>query len=171
MLLGLPGVHLPDYTPSPALQRRLYSPGTDRDRRAHRPVSGGQSTQPGTVGQLPVTASPRPPAFCLSPRCGPFPVPCACPLCANRDASVQPATHILHLLFSPHLLLSIPFFCPKTPHTFPSQPKLRFCIPPSLPMFTNLLLHPCLQSPVPSPWTHARAHSTPHSSPSAQVSS
>ena len=109
------------------------------------------------------------PASSLSPRFGPFPVPHPRLLCASLGAPPQPATRVLHLLFSPHSFLSVPF-SPHAPHIDPSQPNLSLCSPSSPTTYTCLLLHPFPQSLLPSPWTHPRAHSTPRFSPSAQVS-
>lgn len=59
LLLGFSSLGLPNPAPPSSLQRRLRSPDADRDGRAHGPVTGGESAQPGT-GRLCSAASPGP---------------------------------------------------------------------------------------------------------------
>lgn len=123
VLLGLPCVRLPDQAPAPALQRRFYAPGTDRDRRTHRPVPGGQSAQPGTVGQAP--SARLSPATCLSsltplrPLPGPTPPPALhIPRCSSAARNPCSAPPLQPTLISQRPLLQPP----RTPYrSLPTQ--------------------------------------------------
>lgn len=122
MLLGLSGFRLPDQAPALALQRGLRSPGADRDRRAHGPVSGGRSAQPGTVGRAPDAASPRLPASRPSPCCGLCLASYSALPLASLGVHPQLTAHILHLLFSCHSFLSVRFYS-RLPHPMSAPPN------------------------------------------------
>lgn len=155
VLLGHSGVRLPDQASASALQRRLHPPGADGHRRAHRPGSGGQSAQPGTVDRAP-GARPLP-----EPGCGPFPAP--------RPRLLRASLGIPRS--------SCPFFCTSSlapaPFSMPSSSApLSLLRPlPTPPPGRHPFPHPVLVSPPPpSSRSQPSATSTPRSSPSAQVS-
>lgn len=164
VLLGLSGFGVPDQAPAPTLQRRLYPPGVDRHRRAHGAVSGGQSAQPGTVGRAPsVRLSPAARVASLSPL-PPLPSPAPRSVCSPQLIFHTSPSALTHFSASTSSAPTHPISPPPKPTYVSASLHQPLNIPKCL------FLRASPQTPLPSPWAHPSAPSTPCSSPSAQAS-